>query len=630
MTPGPRARRHRQIGRPREAGAPDPASGIQRRILVVSASMGAGHDGAARELAARLRADGHVAEVRDFLDAGPLRIGSLLKRSYEFELRHVPSAYDATYRFWYRVPWMAPVVSWLVAGLTRRRLLRWVRRLRADVVVSTYPLSTLCLGRLRRTGALRVPAVNFITDFGVHPLWVHRGIDLNLAVHAGPARQARLRTGQPSIACGPMVSDAYRPDRAAPGARAEARARWGLADSEQAVLVVAGSWGIGGIRNTFSAIAADGRFTPVVVCGKDEAVRRDLAKLAAASPGRSVIVGWTDEMPSLMTACDALVENAGGLTSLEAMRSGLPVVSFQPIAGHGVENTSTMAEMGVSRLAADVPGLLDALGTLCRLGPERSAQVARATSMFISDAASLTLGAVQTGAPTRSARRAVGLAARSATATAGVLGLTWAGLTTGVSVAAATGAGVAHPVASSTNVTYIGVRLDGAELASPATRQLLARMAVTAVVDEQTANADPVALRALAVTGLDVANGGRGFVRNPDGTIERPAEWTRAHSDVDAASKLSRMIGEAVTEFVPGRRVNAFDMVDSSDAHATVVIPNHVLTVGDPDDNPLSGTTIYLVDGLGATPTQLDGLLNQLQGSLTASHLIAAPFAALQ
>ena len=57
-------------------------------------------------------------------------------------------------------------------------------------------------------------------------------------------------------------------------------------------------------------------------------------------------------MPALMAACDALVENAGGLTSLEAMRAGLPVVSFQPIAGHGRENTARMAEAGVSRLAA--------------------------------------------------------------------------------------------------------------------------------------------------------------------------------------------------------------------------------------------------------------------------------------
>ena len=57
--------------------------------------MGAGHDGAARTLAEQLRDRGDVAEVKDFLRSGPLRIGSALRMGYEFELRHIPSAYDA-------------------------------------------------------------------------------------------------------------------------------------------------------------------------------------------------------------------------------------------------------------------------------------------------------------------------------------------------------------------------------------------------------------------------------------------------------------------------------------------------------------------------------------------------------
>ncbi|MDE3206730.1 MAG: hypothetical protein KGQ66_21185, partial [Acidobacteriota bacterium] len=84
------------------------------RVLIISASMGAGHDGAARSLAEQLTAAGHITEIRDFLRSGPLRIGSALRRGYEFELRHVPSAYDATYRLWYRVPWLCPLVAWLV------------------------------------------------------------------------------------------------------------------------------------------------------------------------------------------------------------------------------------------------------------------------------------------------------------------------------------------------------------------------------------------------------------------------------------------------------------------------------------------------------------------------------------
>ena len=102
-------------------------------MLIISASMGAGHDGAARELARRLEASGHPTTVRDFLDSGPLHIGAALRTGYEFELKHVPSAYDATYRFWYRVPWLAGPIAWLVCVLTSRRVLRWVRSLRSSL-----------------------------------------------------------------------------------------------------------------------------------------------------------------------------------------------------------------------------------------------------------------------------------------------------------------------------------------------------------------------------------------------------------------------------------------------------------------------------------------------------------------
>jgi processive 1,2-diacylglycerol beta-glucosyltransferase len=599
--------------------------------LVISASMGAGHDGAARELAARLRAAGHHAEVRDFLDSGPLRIGGALRSGYEFELRHLPSAYEATYRLWYRVPWLCPLVAWLVTALTGRRVLRWVRESGAGVVVSTYPLATLCLGRLRATSRLDIPAVNFITDFGVHPLWVHRGVDLNLAVHDGPAEMAARRTGRPSVACGPVVSEVFDPDLLPD--RSQARSELGLTPTERAVLVVAGSWGVGGVDATWRAITRDGQFTPVVVCGRDEHLRREVTALAERAEANSIILGWTEDMPALMAGCDALVENAGGLTSLEAMRAGLPVVSFQPIAGHGRENTARMAAAGVSRLAADADDLIEALGALTTDGPARSVQVQAGRAMFRASASALTIAAATSAAhpPTRSRRRPAAYAGRAAAALITVAGLGWIGLTSGVEVAAASvGAGVAHPASGAAAVAYVGVRLNTRELADRTIQVDLQRMNLTAIVDRATALTEPQAVRALGGLGVNVASGGHGSWPTGDGHDSDPALWTRAHDDAQAGQALGQLVGTPVTVLVPGRRVNAWDLIECGAAHASLVVPNHVVDASraatDIDPIHLTARRIYVINGLDATPVQLGTVLDRLGAGLELAHLSAVPF----
>src|SRR5205807_5116202 len=121
-------------------------------------------------------------------------------------------------------------------------------------------------------------------------------------------------------------------------------------------LVVSGSWGVGAIEATFDAIADSGRFTPVVVCGNNPKLRRRLA-----AKGRGIVLGWTDDMPGLMAAADALVQNAGGLTCMEAFAAGLPVVSFRPIAGHGRQNALEMDRAGVAALTPSVAELAPTL-----------------------------------------------------------------------------------------------------------------------------------------------------------------------------------------------------------------------------------------------------------------------------
>lgn len=610
------------------------------RVLVVSASMGAGHNGAANELARRLRERGHSVEVRDFLDAVPLRLGAMFRRSYEVQMRAGARLYDWIYRVWFVAPWLAPLLSWFICLATRRRIRRWVRASEAQVVVSTYPLSTLSLGRMRSIGWLKVPAVNYITDFGVHPLWVHRGIDLNLAVHPAAADSARALSHRASRACGPLIGPDFDGD---PAHRTrEATRSWlGLRPDDRAVLVVAGSLCIGDIDKTFADVLSSGRYVPVAVCGRDDAMRVRLEQIAAETGARAVVLGWTDRMPELMGACDALVENAGGRTSLEAFRVGLPVVSFEPIAGHGRHNTATMARAGVSLLATDPADLDSCLQKVTAAGGAHDALVRAGRSLFAGagDAEALVLDTVAAkdsralAAPSK-ARIAWAATTRAATAVGAAAAIGWAGMTTGVGVAAAAGAGVAHPPAGNGPVAYVGVRLDAAQLSSAAVADELRLLGVSAVIDWSTATRDKAAVRRLVAAGVDVESGGQGTWLLPDGQPVDPALWTQASRDATSGVLLSKLIGKPVRFLVPGSGVNAFDLIDTGRAHlqlvvaelqiraATAVSPTAVQPV------PTAGE-IVLVNGKGATPGQLVASLRALGGDLAAASLSALPLGAL-
>ncbi|MDA8399843.1 MAG: glycosyltransferase [Actinomycetota bacterium] len=351
---------------------------MSRTVLVVSARIGAGHDGAATELCRRLEARGMNTVMVDFLDAAP-HSGSLTQRVFQLWLRWTPWAYEIAYRLWVAVPILYAPMSGLLAAVFGKRLQRWATQNNAVAVVSTYPFASVVLGRLRSKNRIAIPVATFMTDFSVHPLWLGRGMDLHLCVHPITAAIARNKTAEPTLAPGPMVAPQFRENVPC---KQEVRLEMGIPEDRTVVLITAGSWGVGQIEATFDDIAgSDRRYFVLVACGKNEKLQR---RLSERSHGRGLVVGWTDQMPQLMVAADALVQNAGGLTSMEAFAIGLPVITYRPIPGHGRDNARAMEQAGVAPYARN-PTQLRAALDLATSGIALHAT--RAKSIFKADAA---------------------------------------------------------------------------------------------------------------------------------------------------------------------------------------------------------------------------------------------------
>lgn len=327
-------------------------------MVVVSGSVGAGHDGVARELASRLRGQGHDVDVLDLLEGFPSVVKVLLGSAYLLTLRWAPWAYELT--------------CWLVERSAAFQRLadavccsgsRWLRPglADADLVVATYPPAARALGHLRASGDLRVPAVTYLTDPAANFLWVHPAVDLHLTLSAATAQEAERRYAVPMVSGGPLVDPVFRNTDPA-CARAHLREVAGLDRDERVALLVLGSLGVGDVTAAVRALCAAG-LRPVVLCGRNEALRERVSRLPGA-----VALGWRTDGPLLVTGADLLVHNAGGLSLTEGLVAGTPSLTFAPLAGHGRANARSLERAGTVRWAR-TQDELTRLARSCGSGP---------------------------------------------------------------------------------------------------------------------------------------------------------------------------------------------------------------------------------------------------------------------
>jgi UDP-N-acetylglucosamine:LPS N-acetylglucosamine transferase len=329
--------------------------------------MGAGHDGAAKELAKRLERRGIEVDVVDYLASLPVGTGWGIRWLYGKQLSAAPKSYQILYSTIERFAF-AQALCAFYTSTAKRSLAKLIARKPYDLIVSTYPLASQTLGQLRHRGRLDTPLATVLTDFSVHTLWVSPHIDLHLALHPETAALAK-ELGAPRVeVVEPLVGPRFH--ALPPGRRALVRQRMGVAPGDRLVLIVAGSWGVGNVIGTVRELANVPGLTSVVVCGRNEDLRRRLA-----AEDSCVALGWVDWMPELVASSDVLIQNAGGMTCLEAFASGVPVVSRNCIPGHGTANSAVMHTAGVALHACDLPTLPDAFDVL---SPERAGELVSA------------------------------------------------------------------------------------------------------------------------------------------------------------------------------------------------------------------------------------------------------------
>jgi processive 1,2-diacylglycerol beta-glucosyltransferase len=326
------------------------------RVLILSADVGEGHAAAARALAQQIEDAPEPAEVTviDGLAAmGPL-LRPVVEDGYRVQLRFFPWTYTVVYWLLEHVLPVRLTARRLLCALGARPLARTIAEYEPDVIVSTYPAVTVVLGKLRRIGEVTCPTVATITDLTGLFFWAQRGIDMHLVMYGESMSSVERIAGEGSVQLvRPLISAEFL----SPRCPTEARRRLELPEEGRMVVVSGGGWGVGDIAGAVKEFTTVPEVTSIVcLAGRNEQLAQKL-RLAFAHEPRVHVYEFTDQMPDLLAAADVLVHSTGGVTCLEAMAAGTPVVSYGLPVGHARLNTRAMADLDLVLLANDTDEL---------------------------------------------------------------------------------------------------------------------------------------------------------------------------------------------------------------------------------------------------------------------------------
>ena len=390
------------------------------RVLLLTAEEGEGHYATARALTEELLAERAVEiYVWDVFKGGFGRIVPFFSRdAYRVQLRRAPWTYGVEFALFTRFP---PARGFARAGLAvlcSRPLLRLIRSVDPDLVVSTHPAVTSVIGHLRRSGDLRLPTVATVTDLDAHPFWSHRGVDLHLVMHDACREDVERNAGRGSArVVRPIVSDAFRAGRD----RAGTRSALDLPAEGPVVLVTGGGWAVGDLEGAVRAALGTAAATVVCVTGRHRPLR-DRLELAFRGEPRVRVLGFTDRMPELLAATDVLVDATVGLTCLEALTCGCRIVVYGAPPGHFRNSAREMSRLGLAERARTPAELAEVLDGL--LARERQASLTPLAAF--PTAASLVASARVRTRPLPGWRRRLVPAAAGVAATLGFGGFTFA------------------------------------------------------------------------------------------------------------------------------------------------------------------------------------------------------------
>jgi UDP-N-acetylglucosamine:LPS N-acetylglucosamine transferase len=318
-----------------------------KKILILTASFGDGHNAAARNLrdAIELLTDDAKVEVLDVFEATYTSLNTLLKRAYNGLVRYAPSVWSTVFATFDNPSLFRRQMDTM--GKLKESLAGVLRDTEPDVVVSTYPVYGHLIEEIFREHSERpFRFVTVVTDsISVCSAWYRASCDLFVVANE-PTAKVLVKAGVEERrvkALGFPVSPVFDQERPAPISAPK--------DGERFKLLYVINTGKAKVGKALKQLLKIQNADLTITVGRDASLKAKLTERFRDYSDRVTIHGWTNQMPRLLMSHHLLIGKAGGAMVQEAIAAKCPMIINQVIPGQEEGNARLIEKLGVGAVA---------------------------------------------------------------------------------------------------------------------------------------------------------------------------------------------------------------------------------------------------------------------------------------
>ncbi len=332
-----------------------------KKVLILSASVGAGHLSAASAIEKEFQRQNAAREIKniDVLDYTNPLFRRLYGKAYIEMVNSMPEVlgwiYDSLDK-----PWQNERRRLALDRLNTQPFIKLIKREKPDIAVCTHFLPAEIISWLRAKKKIDTKQAIIVTDFDAHAMWLcHNYEHYFVALEETKVHLSKIGIPAEKITVsGIPINPVFAEEKE----KTAMREKHGLAKDKLTILVSAGGFGVGNIEHLLEALSE--LRTPsqiIAVCGRNEELKATLDKLADQKLNNERVrfhpIGFTKEMDEFMSASDLIVGKPGGLTTSEALAKGLIFVIVNPIPGQEERNSDHLLEKGCAIKCNNLPVL---------------------------------------------------------------------------------------------------------------------------------------------------------------------------------------------------------------------------------------------------------------------------------